>query len=101
MPGPSKKSRRISRQTVRSVGMSGTIAGMRLGTSVADEMREQYRRRVLDVLEKRGNLLRMACDGPGANTKLDSLCLTLPDDARRRHRCRRLRPWGIAGDQPF
>src|SRR6516164_2361379 len=29
------------RQTVRSVGLSGTIAGMRLGTSISDEMREE------------------------------------------------------------
>jgi hypothetical protein len=44
---PLKRAAASVRQTVRSVGMSGTIAGMRLGTSIADEMREEHRRRVL------------------------------------------------------
>jgi hypothetical protein len=48
MLGPSKKSRRISSaNSAFEFGMSGTIAGMRLGTSIADEMREEHCRRVL------------------------------------------------------
>jgi hypothetical protein len=47
MPGPSKKSRRLSSANGALGRHERHDSGMRLGTSIVDKMREEHSRRVL------------------------------------------------------